>query len=92
VRAGYRGAVGGLPLQTWFGVGSWDTAATAIGHTDLPGGARFVFEADQRPHTKWMYDVGTNLEFSKKFQLVADVGFDFEGGYLLVIGPTWRFD
>ena len=91
VRAGYQGDLGGLPLQMWFGVGSWDTAATAVGHTDLPGGGRFVFEADQRPHTKWMYDVGTNLEFSKKIQLVADVGFDFEGGYLLVIGPTWRF-
>jgi hypothetical protein len=53
----------------WLGVGSWDTAATAIGHTDLPGGGRFVFEADQRPHTKWMYDIGANFEFSKKFQL-----------------------
>ena len=92
VRAGYQGKLGGLPLQLWLGVGSWDTAATAVGHTDLPDGSRFVFEADQRPHTKWMYDVGSNIEFSKRFQLVADVGFDFEGGYLLVLGPTWRFD
>jgi hypothetical protein len=91
VRAGYRGTVGTLPLQTWLGVGSWDTAATAVGHTDLPGGIRFTFEADQRPHTNWMYDVGANFEFTKRFQLVADVGFDFEGGYLLVLGPTWRF-
>ena len=91
VRAGYRGSPAGFPMQTWIGVGSWDTAATAIGHTDLPDGGRFIFEADQRPHTKWMYDVGANFEFSKKFQLVADVGFDFEGGYLLVVGPTWRF-
>jgi hypothetical protein len=92
VRAGYQGKLGGMPLQLWLGVGSWDTAATAVGHTDLPDGSRFVFEADQRPHTKWMYDVGSNIEFSKRFQLVADVGFDFEGGYLLVLGPTWRFD
>ena len=92
VRAGYRGKIGTLPLQMWLGVGSWDTAATAVGHTDLPDGSRFVFEADQRPHTEWMYDVGSNLEFSKRFQLVADVGFDFEGGYLLVLGPTWRFE
>ena len=91
VRAGYRGKIGSLPLQIWFGVGSWDTAATAVGHTDLPGGGRFVFEADQQPHTQWMYDVGANLEFSKKFQLVADIGADFDGGYLLVVGPTWRF-
>ena len=92
VRAGYRGTVNSLPLQTWLGVGSWDTAATAVGHTDLPDGRRFVFEADQRPHTKWMYDIGANFEFSKRFHLVADVGFDFDGGYLLVLGPTWRFD
>ena len=92
VRAGYQGKLGGMPLQLWLGVGSWDTAATAVGHTDLPDGSRFVFEADQRPATKWMYDVGSNIEFSKRFQLVADVGFDFEGGYLLVLGPTWRFD
>lgn len=92
VRAGYQGKLGGMPLQMWLGVGSWDTAATAVGHTDLPDGSRFIFEADQRPHTKWMYDVGSNIEFSKRFQLVADVGFDFEGGYLLVLGPTWRFD
>lgn len=92
VRAGYRGKIGAVPLQMWLGVGSWDTAATAVGHTDLPDGSRFVFEADQRPHTKWMYDVGSNIEFSKRFQLVADVGFDLEGGYLLVLGPTWRFD
>jgi hypothetical protein len=92
VRAGYRGKIGTLPLQMWLGVGSWDTAATAVGHTDLPDGSRFIFEADQRPHTEWVYDVGSNLEFSKTFQLVADVGFDFEGGYLLVLGPTWRFE
>lgn len=91
VRTGYRGSPAGFPMQTWIGVGSWDTAATAIGHSDLPGGARFTFEADQRPHTKWMYDLGANFEFSKRFQLVTDVGFDFEGGYLLVVGPTWRF-
>jgi hypothetical protein len=92
VRAGYRGKLNELPLQIWFGVGSWDTAATAVGHTDLPDGSRFIFEADQKPHTEWMYDIGTNLELSKRFQLVADVGFDLEGGYLVVVGPTWRFD
>jgi len=92
VRAGYRGKLNELPLQMWFGVGSWDTAATAVGHTDLPDGSRLIFEADQRPHTEWMYDIGTNLEFSKKFQLVADIGFDLDGGYLVVVGPTWRFD
>jgi hypothetical protein len=91
VRAGYQGKLGALPLQLWVGVGNWDTAATATGHADLEGVGRLVFEADQQPHTNWMYDIGGNLEFSRKFQVVADVGADFQGGYYVVLGPTYRF-
>ena len=90
-RAGYNGAIGDLPAQLWLGLGSWDTAATAKGHADLGNGETLVFEADQEPHSVWMYDVGANLEFSKRFQLVVDVGFDLDGGYLVVVGPTYRF-
>jgi hypothetical protein len=91
VRAGYRGRINTLPLQMWLGAGSWDTAATAKGHTDLGNGQTFTFEADQKPHTKWMYDLGSNLEISKKLQLVLDVGADFDGGFFIVAGPTYRF-
>jgi len=91
VRAGYQGQLGRLPLQLWVGVGNWDTAATAKGHTNLEDGRRLVFEADQEPETPWMYDVGANLELSKRYQLVLDVGFDFNGGYVIVVGPTYRF-
>ena len=85
------GKFGDVPLQLWLGVGNWDTAATAKGHGDLPSGGQLTFEADQKPKTNWMYDIGVNLEFSKRFQLVIDVGADFDGGYLVVIGPTYRF-
>ena len=34
--------------------------------------------------------LGVNLEFSKRFQLAIDVGADFDGGYLVVIGSTNR--
>ena len=91
VRAGWNGRFGDLPLQLWVGVGNWDTAATAKGHGELSNGSRLVFEADQEPKTNWMYDVGANLEFSKRFQFVIDVGADFEGGMYAVLGPTWRF-
>jgi hypothetical protein len=91
IRAGYTGKLADFPLQMWLGVGNWDTAATASGHGSLSNGARFTFEADQKPHTLWMYDIGANLEISKRFQLFVDIGFDFEGGSLFVIGPTYRF-
>jgi len=31
------------------------------------------------------------IEFSKRWQLILDLGFDFDGGYVAVIGPTYRF-
>ena len=91
VRAGYRGRIGAMPLQMWLGVGNWDTAAIASGHVELEGEGQLNFEVEQRPHTQWMYDVGSNLEISKKLQLVLDVGADFDGGYFIVAGPTYRF-
>ena len=91
VRAGWNGRSGSLPLQIWVGVGDWDTHATAKGHATLANGQILSFEADQGPHTPWIYDVGTNLQFSKRLQLVIDVGGDFQGGWVFVIGPTWRF-
>lgn len=91
IRAGYNGKFGDLPIQMWVGVGNWDTAATASGHGSLSNGMRFNFEADQKPHTLWMYDIGANMDISKRFQLFVDIGFDFEGGSLFVIGPTYRF-
>jgi hypothetical protein len=57
----------------------------------LENGDQLNFEVEQKPHTPWMYDLGSNLEISKKLQLVLDVGADFDGGYFLVAGPTYRF-
>jgi hypothetical protein len=67
-----------LPLQIWLGVGDWDTHATAKGHATLSNDQILNFEADQGPQTPWIYDVGTNLQFNKRLQLVIDVSGDFQ--------------
>jgi len=91
IRAGWQGKVNGRGLQTWLGAGNWNTAATAKGHVDLEDGRRLTFEADQRPATNWMYDLGVNFMPTPHWQLFGDFGTDFEGGYLIVFGPTYRF-
>jgi hypothetical protein len=91
VRAGWNGRAGDVALQAWLGVGDWNTDTTVIGHVDLEGVGRLDFQADQKPHTPWMYDIGTNLQFSKRLQLVIDLGADLHGGFLIVLGPTYRF-
>jgi hypothetical protein len=91
VRAGWNGKFGETPVQLWLGAGNWDTAATAKGHVDIDENTTLRFEADQRPKTFWMYDVGSQIELSKRWQLVLDVGFDFDGGYVAVVAPTYRY-
>jgi hypothetical protein len=90
-RAGYRMSVAGHPLQLWVGEGYWNTRNTAKGQTDVPGLGRIEFEADQGPTHPWMTDFGTNIGFTKWFETVIDVGTDWHGGYLFVVGPTYRF-
>ena len=91
VRTGWTGNLNGVPVQIWGGIGNWDTAATAKGHVDIEGVGRLDFEADQEPHTPWIYDIGSNIMINKRVQLFVDVGFDFEGAYVFVVGPTYRF-
>jgi hypothetical protein len=90
-RVGWNGALGAVQSQLWLGAGDWDTAATAKGHTTLPDGRRLDFEADQQPVDNWMYDIGGNFQFTPHWLLVADAGADFNGGYYVVLGPTYRF-
>jgi hypothetical protein len=91
LRAGWNGKLNDTPVQLWLGAGNWDTAATAKGHVKIDDETTLRFEADQRPKSYWMYDVGSQIEFSKRWQLVLDLGFDFDGGYVAVIGPTYRY-
>jgi hypothetical protein len=91
IRAGWQGKVGGRSLQTWLGAGNWDTAATASGHADLGEGLTLTFEADQHPHTEWMYEIGVNVMWNRSWQFFGDFAADFNGGYALILGPTWRF-
>ena len=91
LRMGYNGKFGNVPLQVWLGVSSWDTANTAKSHVDLEGGGTLVFEADQGPLKKLMYDVGGQFELRRWFQMVADFGTDGAGGWFAVLAPTFRF-
>jgi hypothetical protein len=91
VRAGWNGRIESNPLQLWIGEGYWDTRNTAKGHTNVPGVGNIVFEADQGPKYIWMTDVGANLQIKREFLMVLDFGFDFHGGYAVVVGPTYRF-
>jgi hypothetical protein len=91
VRTGWNGKLNDLPVQLWLGVGNWDTAATAKGHVDIEGVGRLDFEADQQPKTPWIYDIGSQIQFNERMYLFVDAGFDFDGAYVFVVGPTYRF-
>jgi hypothetical protein len=90
-RTGWNGRVLQVPVQMWVGAGWWNTAATAKGHVDLAEVGTLRFEADQRPVSYWIYDLGTNIAFTRRWQLFLDFGLDFRGGFVVAVGPTVRF-
>ena len=65
-----------------------DTAATARGHVDLDDGRRLVFKRIRARTPTGSAISATNYMLSTRWQLFVDVGADFNGGYVAVLGPT----
>ena len=91
LRAGWQGKAWGRSCRLGWASAAGTRRPPLSGTTTLDDGRSLEFEADQQPHTKWIYDLGTNVMLSKRWQLIFDFGADFNGGYTLVLGPTCRF-
>ena len=91
LRTGWMGKLGDTPAQIWVGVGNWDTAATAKGHGELEDGTRSHSKPIRDPRRTGCTTSAAVSNSASVFSSVVDIGADFDGGYLFVIGPTYRF-
>jgi len=91
LRTGYQTSLADRNFQFFIGVSYWDTENTAKGHVRKPDGTRIDFEADQGPVSPWFMDFGFNVRLHGHFELTADVGVDFRGGFVLALVPVFRF-
>jgi hypothetical protein len=91
LRVGWNGKAGERPLRLWLNTTYWDTAAVASGTVADPDGGTLAFEVDQGPIHPWTYGVGAQYDIRPAFNLAADLGFDFGGGWYVAVVPVFRF-
>jgi len=90
-RIGFNGHAGERPLRVWVNVTYWDTYFEVKGTVPDPDGGTLDFEVDQGPAEPWTYGVGMQYTVRPTFELAADVGWDFDGGWYVAIVPVIRF-
>ena len=91
LRVGWHGKLAGRAARAWLNATYWDTFAEASGTVADPDGGTLRFEVDQGPSHPWTYGAGGQYGFSPSFEVAADVGFDFHGGWYLALVPVFRF-
>jgi hypothetical protein len=89
-RAGYAGAVAGMPVNAWLSATYWNTRTTVKDEISDPDAGTLVFEADQGPRWPWTFGAGANLRAHQHFEVFTELGADFHGGWYFVLGPTGR--
>ena len=91
LRAGWHGEANERPIRVWVNATSWDTFATAKGTVVDPDGGTLSFEVDQGPAYQYTYGAGMSYSPTPSWELSADFGSDFHGGWYVAIVPVFRF-
>jgi hypothetical protein len=91
LRVGWNGKLGSYPFRLWANTTYWDTAAVASGSIADPDGGTLTFEVDQGPTYPWTYGIGAQIDIRPAFNVAADFGSDFNGGWYVAIVPVFRF-
>jgi hypothetical protein len=91
LRVGWNGKLGSYPFRLWANTTYWDTAAVASGSIADPDGGTLTFEVDQGPTYPWTYGIGAQVDIRPAFNVAADFGADFNGGWYVAIVPVFRF-
>ena len=90
IRLGWRKQLAGdRVLNLWVGTTYWDTTNAIKGTPHVPVIGTVKFRLREKTSQPWSTHIGTNVELSKSFQLVVDMGSNFSG--LFAIAPTLMY-
>jgi hypothetical protein len=91
VRAGWNGAVFGIPVRAWGGGSYWGTKSTAKATVDIPDVGSVRFEALQGPVHPLNALVGANVTLFKRWELFLEYGFNLDDVHIAAGGVSFRF-
>ncbi|MCK4565517.1 MAG: hypothetical protein KAU94_12680, partial [Verrucomicrobia bacterium] len=92
-RLGWKGKIKNHNTRIWLGATYWDTEREMSGSILTGGGAvqKINFKVVQKPVNPGNISIGTNYEFTKKINIVADYGFNFKDTHTVLISLNYRF-
>lgn len=92
-RAGWKGKIDGHNTRIWLGASYWDTEREMSGSIPTGGGVvqKINFKVVQKPVNPGNMSLGFNYEFTKKINIVADYGFNFDDAQIFLVSLNYRF-
>jgi hypothetical protein len=90
-RVGWHRDTGPGQWRVWTGVMYLDSSRTLTITTDIPVFGQAVVEVDQRPVNPTTLELGGSLSINRRWELLVEVGSNFDDAFLTVFSGSYRF-
>jgi hypothetical protein len=77
--------------RVWTGVMYLDSSRTLTITTDIPLFGQALVEVDQRPVNPTTLELGGSLSINRRWELLVEVGSNFDDAFLTVVSGSYRF-
>lgn len=90
-RLGWHHTINRCQVQLWGGIGYIDAKRTLTLTTDLPAFGPATVEVEQEPTDPLTYQFGGSLSLNRRWDVMAEVGSNFDDARMLVLSGSIRF-
>ena len=90
-RVGWRTKIHSTKVNIWIGGTYWGISQIIDGKVELPILGIVDFEVDQSPSNPYSVHFGTHIEFTQHFNIIFDVGSNFDDMFSITPSLTYRF-
>jgi hypothetical protein len=90
-RVGWNHTTSRLQLRAWAGVAYLDSRRVLTITTDLPNIGTAKVEVDQQPVNPTTLELGGSLGINRRWDLLLEVGSNFDDAFLTVFSGSYRF-
>jgi hypothetical protein len=90
-RVGWRTKIRTTKVNVWVGGTYWGISQVIEGKVTIPILGTVDFEVDQSPSNPYSVHFGTHIEFTSNFNVIFDVGSNFDDMFSLTPSFIYRF-
>lgn len=90
-RLGWHGSSGRMDYKAWGGLAYLDSGRTLSLTLEQPVLGTIKVDVEQRPVNPWNAAVGGSLSFNRHWDLMVELGSNFEDAIVVVLSAAYRF-